>query len=280
MGFTEILKKLGLSDLLNLVKIVVDNSKHIEIKDSTIIIETTSGNRNEYTLPNAVEFDDVREYVDKLYNRDVSGFVRKDLALPEVAMLASRLKHKEVFKRYKNRIKPEHYRSMLSAYAIIEFEDNGDFITSNDLFKKMLKRYGSDARHIYNFCRSGLMEGFFWNEIGFIMVEGATEPVIRTKFSKIFDDYVKFFPHAIWIAPAINFEDVIHELRIRLNRSEIQRLDIYFRGKEKKDLCEEVTELLDQKESLKIEAIERYTICNSPCIRLSIEKIHDKFKTF
>ena len=280
MGFKDILNKLGLSDLLNLIKIVVDNSKHYEIKDSILFIESTSGNRNEYTLPNTVEYDDVRKFIDKLYKKGVSGFVRKDLALPEIGMFASREMHRDIFERYKNRIKSIHYRILVASYTVMEFEDKGDYVTSNDLFVKMLKRYGGDARHIYNFCRSGLMSGFFWNELGDIIYQGADEHRIYEKFSKIFDEYVKFYPYAIWVSPPMNFDDIVDEMRIRLNINSVQRIDIYFRGKEKMNLCDDTITLLDQKEALKIETVARYTICHSPCVRISVAKISDKFKTF
>lgn len=280
MGFKEAIKKLGLGDLLNLLKIEVDNSKHYEIKDSVLHFDTTSGDKIIYTLPNTVSFDNVKDVVGELYKKGVSGFVRTDLALPEIGMISAREQNEDLFKRYKHRIKTEYYHAMIAAYTVIEFEDREDIKTSRELFEGFIKRYPKFGRHIYNFCRSGLMGGFFWNELGFIMVEGATEPMIRERFSKIFDDYVKFYPHGIWVAPFMDFDDVIKELRKRLNIKEVQRLDIYFRGKEKMDLCDDIIDLIDQKDSLTIEAIERYSICYSICKRVSIAKIPDKFKTF
>ena len=280
MGFKEVVKKLGLGDLINLFKIEIDNSKHIEIKDSTFIIDNRTTGHFEYTLPNTIEYDQVRDHIKKLFKPNVSGFVRTDLALPEIGMISARKENKDTFNYYKNRIKPEHYRAMIASFTIMEFEDRGDFVTSNKLFYNLIKKYGSEGRHIYNFCRSGLMGGFFWNELGFIIVEGATENIVREKFSKTFDNYVKFYSYAVWVAPPMDFDDIVDELRVRLNVPDVQRVDIYFRGKEKMGLCEEIIELLDQKDSLKIECIERYSICNSPCKHISLAKVHDKFKTF
>ncbi len=280
MGLKDILKKLALGDI-NFLKIVIDNSKNIEIKDSIFNVDSKFGERHEYLLPNTIEYKDVKNVIDKLYKKDVSGFVRKDLALPEVGMLATRVKRKEIFKFYKNRIKDEHYRAMIASYTVIEFEDKGDNQTANELFDKLIRRFPKSGRHIYNFCRSGLIEGRFWNELGFIIVQGGTEDIIREKFISHFESYVEFYPHAIWISPLMNFDDVIKEIRIRINRKKIIRLDIYLRGKEKIDLLEDdIVELIDHKEGISIEVISRYFIGNSPCVRITIVKNPKLFKSF
>lgn len=281
MGFKEILEKAGLGDLLNLFKIVVDNSKNIEIKDNVFIVDSKFGERFEYTLPNTVEYDDVREVINQIFKKRISGFVRRDLVLPEKGMLAARDKHKDIFRFYKDRVKSEHYHAMIATYTIMEFENKGDSKTANELFDKFVKRFPKYGRHIYNFCRSGLIEGKFWNELGFIIVQGATENVIREKFSSQFAAYVEFYPYAIWVAPLVTFKDVIIELRIKINKEEVIRLDIYLRGREKIDLLEDdLVELIDQKRGLSIEELSRYFIGNTPCVRIAIVKDPKIFKTF
>lgn len=280
MGFKDALKKLGLGDI-NLLKVVIDNSKKIEIKDSTLVVDSKIGETHEYTLPNTVEYDDVKENIGGLYKKEISGFVRKDLVLPEVGMVSSREQHKEIFRFFKNTIKPEHYHALITAYAVMEFEDRGDSITSNELFEKMIKKPRDDARHIYNFARSGLIEGRFWHELGMIKFQGASKSRTYELFSSQFASYVNFYPFAIWVSPFMSFKDVIREVRIRINRKEISRLNIYLRGREKIDLLEDdLVELIDQKEGVSMEEISRYFIGNSPCVRITVVKDAKTFKIF
>jgi len=279
MGFKDILKKLKLGDL-NLVKIEVDNSKNYEIKELNLVIDSQIGDCLRYTLPNTYEYSDVKKKADEIYNSGTAGFVRRDLALPEVGMVSAREKHKDVFRFYKGTIKPEHYHALISAYTIMEFEDRGDGKTSSELFQKMIDKYREDARHIYNFARSGLIVGKFWYELGFIKFQGASKRRTYELFSSQFSSYVNFYPYAIWVSPKMTFKDVVQEIRIRLNRPEIIRLDIYIRGKEKLEYIEnDIIELIEQKKGIVIEAMPKYTICNSPCRRINIVKKPD-FKTF
>lgn len=77
----------------------------------------------------------------------------------------------------------------------------------------------------------------------------------------------------------MKFTDVVDEIRIRLNIKGVQWLDIYFRGKDRITIFENIQDLLEQKDTIKIDVIERYSICNSPCIRISISK-KPNFKMF
>jgi len=280
MGFKDILKKLIPGDI-NLVKIVVDNSKNTIIENPVLIVNSKIGERREYTLPNTVKYEDVKGNVDKLYKKDISGFVRKDLALPEVGMMAARQKRKKIFKFYKEKILPEHYQAMICAYTIMEFEDAGDGKSANELFDKFVRRFPNCGRHVYNFCRSGLIEGKFWTELGMIIFQGASPDIVRDKFASIFTSYVEFYPHAVWVAPPMNLEAVGREIRVRINRKEIIRLDIYIRGKEKIKLIEDdLVYLIDHKKGLSIEEISRYFIGNTPCVRITLLKNTKTFKTF
>lgn len=279
MGFKDVLKKLKLGDI-NLVKIEVDNSKNLEVKDSNFVIDTQTGDRLNYTLPNTIEYNDVKKKAEEIYKSGKAGFVRKDIALPEVGMVSSRVKHKEVFRFFKDTIKPEHYQMLLSVYTIMEFEDRGDGKTSNELFDKMVKKFGEDARHIYNFTRSGLIEGRFWHDLGMIKYQGATKQRTYEMFSSQFTSYVNFYPYATWVSPYMSFKDVVQEIRIRINRKEVNRLDVYIRGQDKIDLLEDdLIELIEQKDGIEIDAIPKYTICNSPCRKITIIKKTD-FKNF
>ena len=280
MGFKDILKKLKLGDI-NGLKVVVDLSRNIEVKDCTFVVDSNLSGKREYTLPNTVKYDEVIGHVDDLYKKDVSGFVREDLVLPEVCMLVTREKRKKIFKHYKNTIKEEHYRALITAYTIMEFEDNGDYKSASDLFDKYVNRFPHCSRHIYNFCRSGLMEGKFWNELGSIIVQGASDPVIYDTFSKKFDEYVNFYSDAIWISTQMSFKDVAREIRIRINDDKQIRLDIYLRGQDKIDLFEEdVVQLIDLKKGLSTEEISKYQIGITPCIRITIVKDVRVFKIF
>jgi len=280
MGFWDILKKLKLERDINLIKIAVDNSKNTIIKDPIFIVDSKIGEIFEYTLPNAVDYKDIKDKISQLYKPGIAGFVRKDIALPEVGMLASREKHKDIFEFYKNMVKEKYYNAMITSYTIMEFEDKGDSKTSNNLFDKMIQKYGEDSRHIYNFCRSGLMVGRFWHELGFIKFQGATPDRTKEMFSQIFESFIKFYPFAIWVSPLMTFKDVASEIRIRINRKEVNRLDIYIRGQEKLDLIEDdLIDLLDTKDGISIEAMPRYFICKSPCRSITIIKEND-FKNF
>lgn len=275
MDFKDVLKKLKLGDI-NLVKIEVDNSKNFQVKDSNFVIDAQAGDRLNYTLPNTVEYNDVKNKSEEIYKSGTAGFVRKDIVLPEVGMVSSRVKHKEVFRFYKGTIKPEHYHALISVYTIIEFEDRGDSKTSNDLFKKMVKKFGEDARHIYNFARSGLIEGRFWYDLGMINYQGASKERVYQMFSSQFASYINFYPYATWVSPYMSFKDVVQEIRIRINRKEVNRLDVYIRGQDKIDLLwEDLIDLIDQKDGIEIEAIPKYTICNSPCRKVTIIKKPD-----
>ena len=130
MGLTDKLKKLGLSDLINLLKINVDISKNYTFKDATFNINIIGKDQIEYTPPNTVEYELVKHIQDKLYKQGISGFVREDLILPQIGMMYSRAKHKEIFKKYKNRIDEEYYRAIIASFSVINYEDNGDFTTS------------------------------------------------------------------------------------------------------------------------------------------------------
>jgi len=278
MGLPDTLKKLGLGDLLNILKINVDNSKNFHFKDTTININITGRDQIEYTPPNTVEYELVRNIHEKLYKKGVSGFVRKDLVMPRIGMMATRAKNKEIFKKYKERIDEKYYRAMIASYTIINFENNGDYTTSNELFTDMVRKFPIFGRHIYNFCRSGLMEGFFWNKLGDIIYQGAEEDIIRENFKKIFEDYVDFYPHAIWVNPIMSFQDIINEIAIRFNINEIIWLDIYFRGKDKEELADCIIEFIENHEGIHLDSNETYTICNSFCRKLGIRKDFNKFQ--
>lgn len=278
MGLADKLKKLGLGDLLNLLKINIDLSKNYNFKDTTFNINITGKEQIEYTPPNTVEYELVKHIQNELYKQGISGFVREDLILPQIGMMYSRLKHKNIFEKYKNRIDEKYYQAMIASFSVINYEDNGDFATSNKLFDDLVRRFPFCGRHIYNFCRSGLIEGFFWNKLGEIIIQGAEDNIIQEKFKKIFDDYVTFYPHAIWVNQVMSFQDILNEIAIRFNMEKISWLDIYFRGRERAETAEDIVEFVSNHEGINLDTSETYTICNSPCRKLGIRKNGQKYK--
>jgi len=277
MGIVDVLKKLGKGDLLNLFKIEVDNSKNYDDRGANITINVSGRDKIEYTPPNTIEYQLVEKDHKKLYKNGISGYVREDLVMPQIGMMASRASKTKIFNKYKWRIEEKYYRAMITSYAIISFEDFGDFVTSNKLFDNLVKRFPSCGRRIYNFCRSGLMEGFFSNKLGELIFQGADEPVIREKFKVFFSEYVDFYPHAVWVNRIMSFNEVLTDIDIRLKLDYISWLDIYFRGNERVDIAEKLETYLEGHEGLVIDTIDRYDICKSPCVRIGIRKIKDKF---
>jgi len=178
---------------------------------------------------------------------------------------------KELLKNIKKVLKwdEEKISALLYALRICDLEDNQRCSEAQELYNKINKSKKKDLiKKMYNFARSGYLEGFLFKHI--------FEPLKFT--NEDMGELLKFFPEAIWINEDMTPSDVILELRKRL-KLKINNVIIYARGNNNIDTLHKALILLENEwknitsptKSYMISNHEKYMICTTNAEKVALE---------
>jgi len=178
---------------------------------------------------------------------------------------------KELLKNIKKVLKwdEEKISALLYALRICDLEDDQRCSEAQELYNKINKSKKKDLiKKMYNFARSGYLEGFLFKHI--------FEPLKFT--NEDMDELLKFFPEAIWINEDMIPYNVILELRKRLELK-INNVIIYARGNNNIATLHNALILLENEwknitsptKSYMISNHEKYMICTANAEKVALE---------
>ncbi len=214
-------------------------------------------------------------HLPELYGGD-AGLVRKDLLLPEHAILSPRKEARKVIREFRGFIPDEDYRAMIAAEAIANLEDRGMREEANALRGNLKKKFGERGSRIYNRYRSGDVQDFFLFKLRWTLYEcqGRVRDAARL-FGKFWNDELEFFERAVWTNDMMSAKEIVDEVKVRLDRRGVRRVLVYARGpsnvEKVRNAIDSWLASQDQPRFRKLE--ESYTIAQAPCVCWHIEPI-------
>jgi len=178
---------------------------------------------------------------------------------------------KELVKNIKKVLKwdEEKISALFYALRICDLEDDQRCSGAQELYNKINKSKKKDLiKKMYNFARSGYLEGFLFKHI--------FEPLKFT--NEDMDELLKFFPEAIWINEDMIPYNVILELKKRLELK-INNVIIYARGNNNIATLHNALILLENEwknitsptKSYMISNHEKYMICTTNAEKVALE---------
>lgn len=263
----DLLKKAGIPDF-NIVK-YEKNVEREQIIKNKIVLKNVRVSLN---LPAYAADDRIIEKADQFLTPGV-GYVRDDLVYAETGMLAAKKEQHALLREFRDCIEPRYFQGMIVAYAIINFEDSGDWETAYSLLESLVLGHGERGRHVYNLCRSGYIEGYFLNHLRIMKFESAKGDAYKERFKVFFSTCVAFFDLAIWSNELLTARDIQGQLRTRIKERGIPAVKVYGRGNANIEKVRNGCAMyLGEDTGAQLESDERYRICTSSCCCLTVTK--------
>ncbi len=263
----DLLEKVGIKDF-NIVK-YEKNVEREQIVKQKVVLKNVSVSAN---LPAIAADDRVIRKADELLTPGI-GFVRNDLIYAESGMLTQKKEQHAIMQELRDCIEARHFRAMIAAYAIINYEDIGDWELAYSMLEDLVKLHGEQGRHIYNLCRSGYIEGYFLHYLQIMKFESGKGGEYKQRFRQFFSKAVTFFDLAIWSNDLMTPGAIHYGLKKRMKEFGITAVKVYGRGDANIEKVRKgcATYLEEDKEAM-LESEERYRICNSPCCCMTMMK--------
>jgi len=209
MGFWDAISKL-LPD--SIVK--VDNRRIINIKDSKVI----EINGNTISDPETVK--KVFEEIEKNKNEDSLPFqvLHKDLVEDYFEYETVSIKEKESLKQLKEVLDYEDIESIVMARRVLLAKEKGDQNLFNNLMEQLDRNFPKKGRKILN-----LMNLKYFDELIIPFIDAYRtkygEKEYKLRYKKFYENVLRFFPLAIFVANYTSEEKLKKELvkRLKLN---------------------------------------------------------------
>lgn len=171
-----------------------------------------------------------------------AGFVRDDLLLPEVGMLATASRSKKVLQAFRGCVDPAHFRAMIAAASVVHWEDIGEHTIADKTFGGLVRKLGGDGRKIYNFHRSGYLEGYFLAELAMMKFQSTAQERYKENFVAFFRQNLLHFRFAIWSNEFTSLGDIREALDKRFKTDTVATVRVYGRGEGNIEKVEEMCE--------------------------------------
>jgi len=261
----DLLRKVGIDDP-KLLKYEKDVEREV-VSESHAVLKKE---RVSAILP-AVKADDRVIYnADRLLTPGV-GFVREDLVYAEAGMLAPKPGQRAILKELRGCIEPRHFRALLTTYAIINYENLGDWELASEMLADLIEVHKEQGRHIYNLTRSGYVEGYFLHQLRIMKFESGKGKVWQDRFREFFSKKVRFFDLGIWSNELLTEGMIRAELKKRIVELKIPSVKVYGRGELNVAKVEAACEAFAAEDrGTLVESVERYRICHSPCCCVTV----------
>ena len=166
---------------------------------------------------------------------------------------------KEIVKNWRMILPRRYIGALILSYRIINLENelsNYCHLPANERVKEIGKMITESRkklylpkyeyrRKIYNFARSGYIEGYLGAVLGELW---ATDIYLaKEKFPSFFEKSLNFFEPAIWVDYNMSEDELLTELRKRLKQERPLQVTIYTRGKERITMVENLIDVLFKK---------------------------------
>ena len=159
------------------------------------------------------------------------GLAREDLVPVETAMALPPAEFKTMLKALKPYIEPREHSACVMAFAIVLFEDTGNWKEASKNMKKLHDKFGENGRRIYNMARSDVFQEFVYPAI--VVIQDSDEVSQTDKFSlirKTFYEMLKFNPQSVWVNDRMTEEDILGKITKRLMDKGVEFVRVYARG--------------------------------------------------
>lgn len=220
----------------------------------------------------AVDFgdDEVQARIQDLAEGD-TGALRKELLELFLMILIRTSSEEEMLEHLKKVVPPDHYRCLLDARQVVRYEDAEREGEATILKEKMVRRYGETARRIYNWVRSGFVEGWLWQRL---QVEKFFNPGgWEHKIRGLWVDHYEFFPKAIWVGSEMTGKEVHQEIDHRIMEEGVDEVRVYARGPNRVRMVRRFEDWFDEVHSNVTVETDESDLGDSPALTLFVRKI-------